>query len=220
MSYRTIRTMIVTVALSLALGACGQADRGSNAGTAAPLAAPSPTLAHTAMPRVPTEAVTSETPTAFVMTLVDVNAPSSATPPPTSNQPLVVSPIVTPTIELRVGGQTLMVELAFTSDQRERGLMFRSQMAANAGMLFVFPNDQNLSFWMRNTQLPLSIAFIDANQRILNIEEMQAFDDKTFHQSRGPARYALELNKGWFAQYGVIAGDQVEFTLPANLDIR
>jgi uncharacterized membrane protein (UPF0127 family) len=127
---------------------------------------------------------------------------------------------VTPTIELRVGGQALLIELAFTSDQRERGLMFRSQMAANTGMLFVFPNDQNLSFWMRNTQLPLSIAFIDANQRILNIEEMQALDDKTFHQSRGPARYALELNQGWFVQYGVKAGDPVEFTLPADLDIR
>jgi uncharacterized membrane protein (UPF0127 family) len=73
---------------------------------------------------------------------------------------------------------------------------------------------------MRNTQLPLSIAFIDANQRILNVEEMQAFDDKTIHQSRGPARYALELNQGWFAQYGVKAGDPVEFTLPADLDIR
>jgi uncharacterized membrane protein (UPF0127 family) len=158
----------------------------------------------------------------FTTTLVDITAPSSAATatPSTSNQPIVVSPIVTPTIELRVGGQALLIELAFTSDQRERGLMFRSQMAANTGMLFVFPNDQNLSFWMRNTQLPLSIAFIDANQRILNIEEMQALDDKTFHQSRGPARYALELNQGWFVQYGVKAGDPVEFTLPADLDIR
>jgi uncharacterized membrane protein (UPF0127 family) len=218
MNNRTIH--IIIIALSLALGACGQPERGSNAGTAAPLAVPSPTLASSPTPIVPTEAGTSETPTAFVMTLVDITAPSSAATPPTSNQPVVVSPIITPTIELRVGGQTLLIELAVTSDQRERGLMFRSQMAANTGMLFVFPNDQNLSFWMRNTQLPLSIAFIDANQRILNVEEMQAFDDKTIHQSRGPARYALELNQGWFAQYGVKAGDPVEFTLPADLDIR
>ncbi len=195
--------------VGLALVACGQAERTGSTQTALPVVGQLP----------PTQvSVPSNTPVAtFVTVLVDISAPTT---PTTSSQPLVVSPIVTPTIELHLGGQTLMIEVASTPEQRERGLMFRSRMDANAGMLFVFPNDQNLSFWMRNTQLPLSIAFIDANQRILNIEDMQALDDQNFHLSQGPARYALEVNQGWFATYGVKAGDRIEFMLPVNLDIR
>jgi uncharacterized membrane protein (UPF0127 family) len=150
--------------------------------------------------------------------LLGVSNPTDV--PAVANSPLVVSPVVTRTIELAVGGQTLTVELASTGEQRQRGLMFREQMPEMSGMLFVFPNDQQLSFWMRDTLLPLSIAFIDAGGTILNIEDMQPLDEQNFHMSRGPARYALEVNQGWFTRYGVQAGDKLTITLPADLEIR
>lgn len=201
------------IVLLLLLAACGQPEIGERTATTS-VAATAPSTS-TAL------AVASPTPVAtYVAALVDITAPDDIVTPTTANQPLVVSPIVTSTIELQIGDQTLLVELASTPEQRGRGLMARSQLLENTGMLFVFPSDQNLSFWMRDTPLPLSIAFIDTNQVILNLEDMQPFDDQTFHLSNGPARYALEVNQGWFAQHGINAGDRVTFRLPDNLDIR
>jgi uncharacterized membrane protein (UPF0127 family) len=136
-----------------------------------------------------------------------------------------VTPLVTvPTdstrvIPLSVGGHTIRVELATTSSARARGLMGRQQLPDSAGMLFVFARDGQLGFWMKDTPIDLSIAFLDAERRIVNIEQMDRFDDRTTHFSAGPARYALEVNRGWFAARGISAGDRVAFTLPTGLRI-
>ena len=87
--------------------------------------------------------------------------------------------------------------------------MERTELAENAGMLFVFDREQQLSFWMRNTLIPLSIAYIDAEERIIDIQDMQPLDE-TRHPSAEPAMYALEVNQGFFEECGVGVGDGVE----------
>ena len=110
---------------------------------------------------------------------------------------------------LSVRDQKLVVEVAATPESRETGLMNRFSLKRDHGMLFVFEAPQPLAFYMRNTYIPLSIAFVDARGRILNIEDMRPKDEST-HWSRGPARYAIEMQQGWFAQKGIGAGDVVE----------
>jgi hypothetical protein len=97
--------------------------------------------------------------------------------------------------------------------------MFREEMPPDGGMLFVFPAEQPRSFWMKDTPLPLSIAFLDAERRIINIVDMQPFDE-TSHASAGPAKYALEVHQGWFAERGIEAGARCEFELPADLLVQ
>jgi uncharacterized membrane protein (UPF0127 family) len=101
------------------------------------------------------------------------------------------------------------VEIAATDAERERGLMGRTALAQDAGMLFVFDQEQQLSFWMKDTLIPLSIAYIDTGGRIVDIQDMQPLDE-TPHPSTEPARYALEVNQGFFAARGIQIGDRVE----------
>jgi uncharacterized membrane protein (UPF0127 family) len=108
-------------------------------------------------------------------------------------------------IAIEVGGRPVRVEVADTAGVRETGLMNRFSIPADEGMLFVFPVPQPLAFWMRDTYMPLSIAFIDAEGRILNIEEMAPRTDAT-HLSRGEALYALEMRQGWFRRHGIEPG--------------
>ena len=105
------------------------------------------------------------------------------------------------------------VEIADDDAERQRGLMERTALAENAGMLFVFEREQSLSFWMRNTLIPLSVAYIDSEGRIVDIQDMQPLDD-TSHPSAEPARYALEVNQGFFAERGVRVGETVELPQP------
>ena len=114
-----------------------------------------------------------------------------------------------PTVPLSIGKHALVAEVAASPQTRERGLMFRYDMKDNEGMLFVFPAAKRHSFWMKNTPLPLSIAFIDAKGTILNIRDMMPFTTDG-HASEGEALYALEVNRGWFAQRGIKAGDRVQ----------
>ena len=114
-----------------------------------------------------------------------------------------------PTLELRIGGHRLVAEVAATTAIRTVGLMNRFSLKPDHGMLFVFDAPQPLAFWMKNTYVPLSIAFIAADGRILNIEYM-APQTETTHPSRGLALYALEMKKGWFAERGIGAGHRVE----------
>jgi uncharacterized protein len=114
-----------------------------------------------------------------------------------------------PTMDLSIAGHRLVAEIAATTDTRTVGLMNRFSLKPDHGMLFVFPAPQPLTFWMRNTYVPLSIAFIAADGRILNIEDMAPRTDDT-HPSRGIALYALEMKKGWFADHKINAGDQVQ----------
>ena len=113
-----------------------------------------------------------------------------------------------PTVPLSIGKHLVIAEVAASPDTRERGLMFRYEMKDNEGMLFVFPAARQQSFWMKNTPLPLSIAFIDAKGMILNIRDMMPFTTDG-HPSDGEALYALEVNRGWFTQRGIKAGDRV-----------
>jgi len=113
-----------------------------------------------------------------------------------------------PTMELAINGQRLVAEVATTDQTRMTGLMHRFSLQRDHGMLFVFKEPQPLSFWMKNTYVPLSIAFIDGDGRILNIEDM-APQTQTTHPSRGLALYALEMKKGWFAEHGIGPGSAV-----------
>jgi len=110
-----------------------------------------------------------------------------------------------PAVTLTIGSQKLVAEIATTPEQREVGLMNRFSLKPDHGMLFVFERPEPLAFWMRNTYVPLSIAFIAADGRILNIDDMQPQTDDA-HWSKGAALYALEMKKGWFAERGITAG--------------
>lgn len=111
---------------------------------------------------------------------------------------------------ITVGGVPISVEIADTRGLREQGLMNRDSLPADYGMLFVYPDELIRSFWMRNTRIPLDIAFIDRNGSIINVEQMQPQTDENT-LSAGPAMYALEMNLGWFEANGVGPGDRLEF---------
>ena len=100
------------------------------------------------------------------------------------------------------------VEVSDTQESRRLGLMNRDYLATGSGMLFVFPEESKLSFWMKNTRIPLSIAYISCEGKILNIEDMQPYDMSSTH-SDGMAQYALEVPQGWFSKNAIAAGDQV-----------
>jgi hypothetical protein len=116
-----------------------------------------------------------------------------------------------PTTTLTIGGHTLVAEIAATPDQRATGLMHRFSLKPDHGMLFVFERPERQAFWMKNTFIPQSIAFIDSAARILNIEDM-APQTENSHWSKGAALYALEMRKGWFAERGIKPGDRLEGT--------
>jgi hypothetical protein len=113
------------------------------------------------------------------------------------------------TLPLRIGQQLFQVEVAATPRERGRGLMQRKQLAANGGMLFVFEQEAPHCFWMHNTPLPLSIAFIDSQGHITNLADMQPQSD-ALHCAATNVRYALEVAQGGFARRGITAGAQVD----------
>ena len=89
--------------------------------------------------------------------------------------------------------------------------MFRQSMPENEGMLFVYKEPQEMSFWMRNTFIPLDIAFVDADGIILNIHQAKPLDDSIHYRSAGAAKYVIETNQGWFSRHGIRPGDKVAF---------
>lgn len=113
-----------------------------------------------------------------------------------------------PVVPLTAGMYAIQAEVAATPEQRERGLMYRKSMPANAGMLFIFDEKAGHCFWMKNTDLPLSIAFLADDGSIVNIEDM-APQTEDNHCPRAAVRYALEMNKGWFAQKGIKPGARI-----------
>jgi len=118
------------------------------------------------------------------------------------------------TYSLTLAGKTLTVEIADTPAERARGLMFRKSMPQDHGMLFIFPYDEQLSFWMKNTLIPLSIAYVSSDGEIREIYHMTPESLEAI-QSNHSVRYALEVNQGLFATWGVKPHDYV--TLPASL---
>jgi uncharacterized membrane protein (UPF0127 family) len=113
-----------------------------------------------------------------------------------------------PVIPLTTGIYAIQAEVASTEAAREKGLMFRKEMPANAGMLFVFDQKAGHCFWMKNTDLALSIAFIADDGTIVNIEDMKPQTEDN-HCPRAAVRYALEMNKGWFSQKGIKTGAKI-----------
>ncbi len=114
---------------------------------------------------------------------------------------------------LTIKGKKIQVEVVRTEQEKARGLMFRDKLGVDEGMLFVYEKEEFLAFWMKNTPLPLSIAFIDRKGKIVDMQDMEPFSLRT-HTSARPARYALEMNRNWFQKNGVQVGDVVKM-LPA-----
>ena len=110
-----------------------------------------------------------------------------------------------PVMELNAGFHRIEAEVAASDQNRQVGLMNRKAMPQQHGMLFVFTQNNTHCMWMRNTLIPLSVAFIDDEGYIINIEDMQPQTEDN-HCARQPARYALEMNLGWFAQRGIKPG--------------
>ena len=113
-----------------------------------------------------------------------------------------------PRIELSASFHRIDAEVAADQQNRMQGLMNRRSMATNQGMLFVFTHPDRHCMWMRNTLLPLSVAFLDEQGRILNIEDMKPQTENN-HCASSPARFALEMNQGWFASKGIKVGQRI-----------
>lgn len=118
--------------------------------------------------------------------------------------------------KVKIKNKIILVEIAETESQQERGLMYRTKMPQDEGMLFIFPRERILSFWMKNTYIDLSIGYFDKNKKLIDIQEMQSTSPimlgspKTYPSS-GPAKYALEMNRGWFKKNKINVGDSLMF---------
>ena len=113
------------------------------------------------------------------------------------------------TVELHIGEARLGAEVVRTPEKRTQGLMFRQSLAPDSGMLFVFDSSEIRFFWMRNTWIPLDIAYIDSAGGITDILQMAVEDTMTPYGSSRPVPYALETNQGWFQSHGIRPGDTV-----------
>ncbi len=129
-------------------------------------------------------------------------------------------PVENPRIAIRAGTSALQVELAANNGARYCGLAFRDQLAAGTGMLFVYPAQQRLEFWMKDTRIPLALAFIDADRRITEIHQLTPEMGERGVISKKPALFALETDPDWFDANAVSAGDSLDFALPEDLLIE
>jgi len=116
-----------------------------------------------------------------------------------------------PTVPLYVKQKEFRAEVAKSPEEQSRGLMGRTSLGKDEGMLFLYEREVYHGFWMKNTLIPLSIAFIDKESRIMTILDMEPLTLET-HMPPGPFLYALEMNKGWFSSNGIKAGDTVHFS--------
>jgi uncharacterized membrane protein (UPF0127 family) len=123
-----------------------------------------------------------------------------------------------PVRTIDVDGHAIEVEIAATSKHRETGLMHRESLPADAGMLFMYNDERPRSFWMKNTLIPLDIAFVGRDGTIVKIAQMEPISvERT--QSLYPATYALEMNVGWFAAHDVQAGDKIT-RIPTDITVE
>ena len=114
-----------------------------------------------------------------------------------------------PVLELSAGIHLIRAEVAYTVETRAQGLMFRKHLGSNEGMFFVFPQSEPYCMWMKNTLIPLSVAFLDEKGRIVSISEMQP-QTETSHCATAPAKFALEMAAGWFAKKGIKSGATIQ----------
>ena len=116
-----------------------------------------------------------------------------------------------PVVSLTAGMHIIKAEFASKEAERQQGLMFRKKMGNNEGMVFLFDAPGNVCMWMKNTLIPLSIAYIDSDGRIVDLQDMKPLDDDPPHYvSAEPAQYALEVNQGFFEEHGVKVGDRAD----------
>jgi len=118
-----------------------------------------------------------------------------------------------PVVELGAGMHLIRAELAADDRSRMVGLMFRKSLGPNQGMLFVFDETTTHCMWMKNTFVPLSVAFLDAAARVINIADMAPQSEES-HCAATPARYALEMQRGWFAERGIGQGAVIRGVVP------
>ncbi len=118
-----------------------------------------------------------------------------------------------PKIEIKMNDKIYKIEVASSDKDRSKGLMFRKKLNKNSGMLFVYPNEQYLYFYMKNTFVPLDIAFIDESYKIVDIQSMQPLDETTI-ASKAKAMFALEVNRDFFNKIGLKVGDKIEILDP------
>ncbi len=116
------------------------------------------------------------------------------------------------TFTLSINGRPLSVEIARTKAQRKEGLMYREELGSHEGMLFVFKEDRYLTFWMKNTKVPLSIAFLDENGKVTDIYDMEPYSLSPV-RSRNKCRYALEVNRGFFTECNLSVGDMIDLSV-------
>lgn len=114
-----------------------------------------------------------------------------------------------PVIPLNAGIHIIKAEVAATEAQRQQGLMFREKMGSNEGMIFLFGAPAGVCMWMKNTLIPLSVAFLDENGKIINVEDMEPQTTDS-HCAKRPATYALEMNRGWFKQKNIKPGSTID----------
>ncbi|EHQ07857.1 DUF192 domain-containing protein [Leptonema illini] len=103
-------------------------------------------------------------------------------------------------IEIEIGGIPARVEVVRTKEERQQGLMHRTSLGKDEGMLFVFPEEKIQSFWMKNTLVPLDVAFFDSQGFLVDVQRMDPDDGARIYSSSSPALYAIEMNAGWFAE--------------------
>jgi len=114
-----------------------------------------------------------------------------------------------PVLELSAGIHLIRAEVAYTFETRAQGLMFRKHLGANEGMFFVFPQSELHCMWMKNTLIPLSVAFVDEKGKIVSISDMRP-QSETSHCAAAPAKFALEMPAGWFATKGITSGTTIQ----------
>ena len=114
-----------------------------------------------------------------------------------------------PKATLSLGTNALSAQVAADDASRELGLMSHTNLGDEEGMIFVFPHPRPVTFWMKDTPMPLSVAFISGSGRILEIHDMKPFDETAIPSASEAVVYALEVSKGWFLSHGVLAGDTI-----------
>ena len=129
-------------------------------------------------------------------------------------------PAVEKTVEdrfaIKVGGRTVQMQVAALPEEMQKGLMFRQSMGTDEGMLFAYTSPTQLSFWMRNTEIPLNIGFFDATGELKEIYEMYPHDERPVAAHADNLQYALEMNQGWYKQAGIKPGAKLDLAAVAE----
>lgn len=117
---------------------------------------------------------------------------------------------------LKIGGETIKVEVANTSSERKQGLMYRRNLAEDRGMIFIYPEEGNRSFWMKNTHVPLDIIFVDADGSVINVEQADpqprtSDENLERYRSKRAAKYVIEVNQGFSRENNIKRGSEVSF---------